>query len=217
MASRSYGKFLAVLMAVLLPASILSAETRGAMLFASKSAVINGKPVSATTAIFAGDKIEVPGNSAATITLAGSSVLVPANATVIFHGDSVSLEPQTAVSVVTTVGLAAEVERLKFEPANKSAKFQIARYNGHIVRAAKEGNIMVAGLAGNHVIVPEGATTTIPDPAPQKPGAIPAASGPGTVGELPAWVAALIAVGAAATAAAIAIATTGAPATPAHP
>lgn len=216
MVTRSFGKYVAVLMAVLLPASIMSAESRGAMLFASKSAVINGKPVSASTAIFAGDKIAVPSNSAATITLAGSSVLVPANATVIFNGDSVSLEPQTAVAVTTTVGLAAQIERLKFSPANKSAKFQIARFNGHIVVAAKQGDIMVAGLTGEHLIVPEGGTTTIPDPVPQKPGAIPAASGVG-IGEIPAWVAALIGIAAAAAAAAAAILTTGEPATPAHP
>lgn len=217
MASRSFGKFLAVLMAVVLPASIMSAETRGAMLFASNSAVLNGKPISSNTAIFAGDKIEVPSNSAATITVAGSSILVPSNATVIFKGDAVSLEPQTAVAVSTTVGLAAEIEQLKFTPENKTGKFQIGRFNGHIVVAAKQGSIVIAGLTGNHFIVPEGGTTTIPDPAPQKPGAIPAASGPGVLGEIPAWVAALIALAAAATAAAIAIATTGKPATPAHP
>lgn len=216
MASRSLCKVLAVLMAIVLPASIMSAETRGAMLFASNSAVLNGKPISSNTAIFAGDKIEVPGNSAATITLAGSSVLVPANATVIFNGDSVSLAPQTAIAVTTTVGLAAQIDRLRFAPETKTGKFQIARYNGQIVVAAKQGSVMVAGIAGNHVIVPEGATTTIPDPAPQKPGAIPAASGV-RIGEIPAWVAVLIGVAAAAAAAAAAIAITGAPATPAHP
>jgi len=210
-----FAKFCAVAMAVLLPVSIMSADTRGAMLFASKSAILNGKAVNANTAIFAGDKIQVPANSAATITLAGSSILVPAHSTVVFNGDSVSLQPQTAVAVTTTVGLAAQVEKLRFVPTDKSGKFQVARYDGHVVVAAKQGSVMIAGLAGNPV-VPEGGTTTISDPEPQKPVAVPAASGTG-VGDIPAWVAALIGVAAAAAAAAAAILTTGEPATPAHP
>jgi hypothetical protein len=217
MKSSSANRFLAVMMAVLLPVSILCADTRGAMLSVTNAAVVNGKTIQSNTAIFAGDRVAVPAKGAATITLAGSSILVPAQSSVTFNGDSISLEPQTAVSITTTVGLAAQIEKLKIVPADKSGKFQVARYNGTVVVAAKQGSVVIAGLAG-HTVVTEGSTATVTDPEPQKPGSIPATTGIGIGGaEMPAWVAVLVGVAAASAAAAAAIATTGAPATPVKP
>src|SRR5689334_11446232 len=113
-------KFFAVGMAVVLPVSIISAETRGAMMYASGTALLNGKIIDRNSAIFPGDKIQVSAKSAVTITMAGSSILVPSQSSVTFNGDSVALAPQTAVAINTSVGLAAQVEHLKFIPSQKS-------------------------------------------------------------------------------------------------
>lgn len=167
MSDQWVGKFLAVVMAVIFPASVMSAETHGAMLYTSSSAIVNGTPVSRNTAVFAGDKIAVPAKSAATITLTGSSILVPAESTVTFNGNSVSLDPQTAVAVTTTVGLAAQIGNIKIAPANNSGKFQVGRFNGKIFVAAKQGSVLITGLTGN-TIVPEGGTNIVADPVPQE-------------------------------------------------
>ena len=214
MSNRWVGKFLAVVMAVILPASIISAETHGAMLYATSSAILNGTPVSRNTAVFAGDKIAVPAKSAVTISLTGSSILVPAESTVTFNGNSVSLEPQTAVAVTTTVGLAAQIGNIKIAPVNKSGKFQVGRFDGKIFVAAKQGSVLIAGLTGN-TVVPEGRTNIVADPEPQN-APVPATRN-GRIGGLPTWVAVLIGVAVAGVAAGIAIETTGEPASPIHP
>jgi hypothetical protein len=214
MSNRWVGKFLAVVMAVILPASIMSAETHGAMLYTSSSAILNGTPVSRNTAVFAGDKIAVPAKSAVTISLTGSSILVPAESTVKFNGDSVSLEPQTAVAVTTTVGLAAQIGNIKIAPVNKSGKFQVGRFDGKIFVAAKQGSVLIAGLTGN-TVVPEGGTNIVADPEPQN-APVPATRNR-RIGGLPTWVAVLIGVAVAGVAAGIAIETTGEPASPIHP
>lgn len=214
MSNRWVGKFLAVVMAVILPASIMSAETHGAMLYTSSSAILNGTPVSRNTAVFAGDKIAVPAKSAVTISLTGSSILVPAESTVTFNGNSVSLEPQTAVAVTTTVGLAAQIGNIKIAPVNKSGKFQVGRFDGKIFVAAKQGSVLIAGLTGN-TVVPEGRTNIVADPEPQN-APVPATRNR-RIGGLPTWVAVLIGVAVAGVAAGIAIETTGEPASPIHP
>lgn len=199
-------RLVAMLLAVALPASFMSAETRGAMLSASDSVLVNGKTTSHSSAIFPGDNVRVPERSVATITSAGSSVLVPANSGVIFNGDSVSVEPESAISISTSAGLAAQVAGLKITPASKTAKFDVGRYNGQVVVIAKQGSVMIAGLTGNDV-VPEGGKATVPDPEPQKPGAVPAASG--GVGQVPAFVADMIALAAVAAAATATVVTAG--------
>lgn len=209
-------RLVAVLLAFTFPASILSAETRGAMLYSSDSVYLNGKVAANTSAIFPGDNVRVPARSVASITAAGSTVLVPANSQITFNGDSISLEPQSAVSVSTSVGLAAEVGHLKITPASKSAKFDVGRYNGRVVVIAKQGSVTVAGLGAN-AVVPEGGNTSVPDPEPQKPGAIPATTGAG-IGAIPAWVADLIGLAAVGAAAVVTFVTAGhVPASPVVP
>jgi len=209
-------KVLSLAMAIVVPCSIMSAETRGAMLYATNSVIVNGSGVSNTTALFPGDKLSVPSGSVATITLHGTSILVPKLSNITFNGNSISLEPQTAVSVTTTAGMAAQIENIKISPAKTtSTQYQVARFNGKVVVAAKLGSVLLDDAAGSHV-VPEGKAMVVTDPDPQKPGAIPATRGGATLGEIPTWVAVLIGLAAAGAAAAIAIATTGKPATATH-
>lgn len=218
MARNSLYQFVAVLLAVTVPASVMSAETRGAMLYASNSAVLNGATLEGTSSVFAGDKITVPARSGVTLTAEGSSIIVPALSTVTFNGDSVALDHEAAIAITTTKGMAAQIGNVRIAPAkkNEAANFQVGRFDGKIVIAAKQGSVLVASAAGTKLVA-EGATTVVSDPEPQKPGAIPATRGGVAMGEIPTWVAILIGLAAAAVAAAIAIATTGKPASPPAP
>jgi hypothetical protein len=212
-----WSKLLSLAMAIVVPCSIMSAETRGAMLNATNPVIVNGSGVSNATALFPGDKLTVPSGSVATITLHGTSILVPNLSNITFNGNSVALEPQTAVSVTTTAGMAAEIKNIHITPAKSaSTQYQVARFDGKVVVAAKLGDVLLNDGSGSRV-VPEGKAMVVTDPDPQKPGSVPATTGPRFIpGEIPTWVAVLIAVAAAGAAAGIAIATTGKPATATH-
>ncbi len=217
MPRRVGGKFLAVLLAIALSVSVMSAETRGAMIYASNSAFLNGTSFQRTSTVFPGDKLSVPAGSAVTITVSGSSILVPALSRITYNGDFVSLDPQTAIRVTTTKGMAAKIQDIRIAPAKDgAAKFEVARYNGQVIVAAKQGSVLIASLAGSRTLL-EGGTTVLADPDNhQKGGAVPPMGGI-NASSIPTWVAVLIGAGAAIIAGAIALATTGTPASPPHP
>lgn len=215
MRTGKWRKGFALLVAFMLPCSIMAAESHNALLYATNSVMVNGLQISKTSAIFPGDKLAVPVDSTATIMLKGTSILLPKLTTLTFAGDSVLLDHQAAVSVDTTAGMAIQISDIKISPEKTSAKYQVGRYNGQIVVAAKQGSLLIAGASGSHVLA-EGKTTSMPDPEPQKPGSVPATTGAG-VGEVPTWVAVVIGVAAAGAAAGAAIATTGTPSSNVHP
>ena len=214
---RCVSKLVALALVVLLPYSLMAADMQGAMLYATNSVAVNGATVTNTSAIFPGDKVSVADNGAATITLNGTSILVPKLTALTFNGNSVSLEPRAAVSVTTSAGMAAEIKNIKISPAkNGPAQYQVARYNGRVFVAAKQGDVLVVDPTGSHVL-PEGKTTSIADPEPQKPGTVPTATTGVGVTALPQWVAVLIGLAGVGAAAAVGFATTGAPASPTTP
>ena len=134
---RCVSKLVALALVVLLPYSLMAADMQGAMLYATNSVAVNGATVTNTSAIFPGDKVSVADNGAATITLNGTSILVPKLTALTFNGNSVSLEPRAAVSVTTSAGMAAEIKNIKISPAkNGPAQYQVARYNGRVFVAA---------------------------------------------------------------------------------
>lgn len=211
-------KVVACLMSVVLPVAIASADTQGAMMYVSGHATLNGTGILRTSAIFSGDKLQVPNDSSVTIASAGSSVIVAPGSSIVFAGDQVRLDGRSAISVTTSKGMAAVIDKVKIVPASGSGKYQVARVGGMVVIASKQGVIHVANGAMMRTVA-EGASTTIadPDPMPQKPGSIPTpGAGPGAV-SIPTWLAELLALAALGAAAGIAYATTGPPSSPVHP
>jgi hypothetical protein len=215
MTTGTWRKGVALMLALAFPASLIAADSQGAMIYATNSVIVNGSQMSKTSSIFPGDKLTVPGDSTAKIMLKGSSILVPKSTTITFAGDSVSLEHQAAVAVDTTMGLAARVNEIKISPAKDGkAHYQVARFNGQVFIAAKQGSVLIASASGDRVLN-EGGTATVPDPTPQAP--VPPTTGGGGAGEIPTWVAVLIGAAAAGIAAGVAVATTGSPSSPATP
>lgn len=210
-----WSKFCAIALIFVLPAAMMSAEMQGAMLYTTNSVILNGTQVTRTAAILPGDKVTVPSNSTVTISLKGTSILVPKNSSLIFTGNAVELEPQAAVSVNTKYGMAAEISGLKIAPAkNGAAHYQVARFNGKVYVAAVQGSVLVASASGTRTIA-EGTKASMPDPAPQKPGAAPTATT--GVSGIPTWVAELVGLAAVGAAAGIGIAATRTPASPVTP
>lgn len=213
-----WGRLVSLGLVVVFPYSMMASEMRAAVVNASESVVVNGKQVPKTTTVLPGDRVTIPATSDATMTLNGTSIVIPRASTVTFGGDSVSLDHQAAVWVNTTQGVAAEVKGIRIAPAaNGTAQYQVARFNGQVFIAAKQGNVTLDDSTGSHV-VPEGKMLAVADPEPQKPGSVPATTGAGvSAGAIPTWVAVLIGLAAAGAAAAVGIATTGRPTSPAHP
>lgn len=213
MLTNKWGKLWALVMAFAVPISLMSAETSGAVIYATNTARLNGTQVTKTAAIFPGDKLVVPDNSSVTISLKGTSILVPKNSNVSFAENAVELGAQTAVAVNTTSGMAAEIQDVKISPANDgTAEYQVARYNGQVFVSAKEGTVLLASAAGTREI-PAGTSAHVPDPAPQTqtPTATSGLSG------IPTWVAEVIGLAAVGAAAAIGIAATNKSASPSVP
>lgn len=214
---KMWSRVVALVLAALLPASLLSAEVRGAMLYATNSVIVNGSEINRSSAIFVGDKLSVPNGSTATITLKGTSIMVPKLTSITFNGDSIALDPDAAVAVTTTSGMAAQVANIHIAPANgRATQYQVARFYGRIAVAVKTGSVSLTDATGTHFIA-EGKAMEVADPEPQKPGSIPTATtGLGAGGLSTAM---SIAVGLAAVLAASLAAelTTGTPTSPAKP
>lgn len=216
MGNRLFARVMACLMAIIVPSAMVLAETHAAMIYTSGRVIVNGTGVLKSATIFAGDKLLVPMESAVTITAKGSLVTVAPGSSVTFQGDAVALEARSAVSITTTDLMAARVKRLTIAPAAKSqTRFQVVRLNGNVIIAANTGAVTVSDGSDKKTIVEEGKSATVPDPDAQVPP--PAATGSAALSHTPAWVPAVVGLGAAGAAAGAAVATTGKPVSPVRP
>ncbi len=207
-----------MLMAVVFPVSVWCADMQGAILNVSNSALVNGTGVTRSTAIFIGDKLQVPANGHAFLSLAGTSVLIAPGSALTFQGAALSLEPDSGLAVSTNTGLSIEAGELTISPAHKEGKFQVARADGTILVAAKLGSVSIFD-GSSTTTVAEGSIASVADPSPQGPGATPGAStGIPAPGRRKA-AAILILLGVALAATLIVLETTGGPppVSPAHP
>src|SRR5579864_5846670 len=70
---------LILLLAFLLPASPLAAQTGGPMLYPKGNVLVDGREVNAAIALFAGDKVQTSASGTASLTAPGSTVLLSPN------------------------------------------------------------------------------------------------------------------------------------------
>jgi hypothetical protein len=209
-----FPKFLALLMIFVFPVAVWCADTQGAILNVSPSAMVNGSSVSRSTAILAGDKLQVPAGGHGFLTMTGSSVLIAPGSSLIFEGKTVSLESDSGVGISTRNGVSVKAGSLTISPAQPQGKFEVARADGNVLVIAKLGSVSIFD-GSSTTTVAEGTNATVADPDPQQGGATPAGTKVG-FGKKKTWaiIAGLAAAGAAT---GIILATTGEPASPDHP
>src|SRR2546425_9243938 len=115
-------KFVSLMMAVILPAANIVAESGAAMLHAQGTVTVNGKQVPGSIAVFAGDKIQTKANSTASITSQGSTVTMLGNSSMTYGTNSVDVGcgPMT----MTTVGgqLSTRVGNLTISSTTDTSK-----------------------------------------------------------------------------------------------
>jgi hypothetical protein len=153
---------LSVVLAMLLPAHLLGADSASAMLYSNGTAWINGSTVPKSAAVFAGDLVQTRPDSSASLTASGSSVMVLADSLVKFQGTAVELE-HGAVRVSTAHGLATQAGEVTVKPAGNSwTEFQVTDVDGQVRIVASKGDLTVQDQQGT-TTVQEGQQTTRDD------------------------------------------------------
>lgn len=158
-------KFLSIAMMLVFPAAMLVAETGNTMLYASGNVMLNGKEVTRSASVAAGDKIETAGAAATTISQDGSKVTVTPYSAIRYAGSSVNVVKGSA-AINTNDGLAAQAAQITVTPKDKTATYEIARLDNNVVITSRTGALMVTS-AGKTTELADGASSSLPaDPAP---------------------------------------------------
>jgi ferric-dicitrate binding protein FerR (iron transport regulator) len=182
MKNRVAGKILACMLAVILPAATMSAETHAAMLYATNTVMLNGVGAERSSAVFAGDSIQTPANGAVRLTAEGSTVMVGPSTTLVYQGDAVRLGSGSTM-VTTDKGMKTQVQRLQIAPAAQArTSYRVVRGGGQVIVAALHGSVKISDGSSSKTVA-EGNTTSVPDPEPApQGGATPAVGGGGISG-----------------------------------
>ena len=152
-------KIVCLAMALVLPMSVMLGETKAAMAMASGVAALNGAALSQSSTIFAGDQLETSANSAITINVSGSTVLIGANSRVHYFGDSLALHSGT-MQVNTTKGMKLQTDSVMIGPNNDVAKYRVDRSSDTVQIAAVTGELRVDN-GGQVAVVPPGGSLTL--------------------------------------------------------
>ena len=173
-------KVVSVMMALMVPMTLMAAEVRGALLVPQGQVSVNGSPAQRSTALFAGDRVQTGPNAGGMITANGSSVQVAPQSAIIFDGNSVSLSSGGA-AVKTSSGMKAKLSGLSVQPVEKGARYSLGQRNGKVVVAALQGKLRITDGRQELLLDPGKAMVTDApkDEAGQAGGAGGAAGGAG--------------------------------------
>jgi hypothetical protein len=171
------------LLILMLPASMLAADSSAAMLYTNGTAWINGGSVPKSSAIFSGDLVQTKTDSVASIKAPGTSVLVLSDSLVQFQGAAVKLE-HGSVNVGTSKNMAAQVGGLKVEPSGSSwTEFEVRDTDGAVRIIARKGDLRLIDGSGTTTLA-QGQETTRDETSEKGKkkrdrgaGAVPAAGG----------------------------------------
>lgn len=143
-------------------ASMLSAQTSGAMLYANGNVEVNGRAAGISNVVLSGDRVDVSQSSAGSINSNGSSVVISPNSSIQFEPASVEVL-QGGARVSTTKGMSASAGQVVVSPKNKDAvaKFDVVKSENKVVVVSREGALTVKD--GDRIMtVAAGSTTELP-------------------------------------------------------
>lgn len=140
---RQHGaRIVALLMVVVLPASVIMADDAAGMLTTVGEVQLNGVGVIQPTAVFPGDRVQTTSNSAATLTMRGASVTLPADSVVLLAKNELDI-PCGSAMVNTVKGVSTRVSNVVVAPAGDSAKFEVVQDHDQMQIIAREGTLAV--------------------------------------------------------------------------
>jgi hypothetical protein len=150
------------MMVILVPASLMAADSGTAMARPYGPAWLNGTSVQQSSAVFPGDLIQTGSSAAFKIRAAGSSVTVLADTLVKFDSGAVSLE-RGSVQMLTSKGMFARAGIVTATPASSSwTEFQLTRGDGTVRIVAVKGDLQITD-GSQSTTLPQGQETTQKD------------------------------------------------------
>jgi hypothetical protein len=159
MGMAAFRKLVSCVLLLMVPGSLMAADSGGAMLYADGAAWLNGSHVPKSSAIFAGDLVQTRSDSAANIHAPGSSVTVLGDSLVEFEGLSLKLE-HGGVSVSTSKSMAATAGDVRVSPASNAwTEFNVTDTDGTVRIAARKGDVTITDGSGT-VTLAQGQETT---------------------------------------------------------
>jgi hypothetical protein len=148
---------LAVMM--MLPAPLLAADTKAAMVYARGTAWVNGLNIPRSSAIFVGDLVQTKTDSVANINTSGSSVSVFADSLVRFEGEAVQLE-HGGVRVATSKSFSTRAGDVTIAPISPGmTEFQVVDVDGTVKIIARKGDVSISDTTGTSTL-PAGQETS---------------------------------------------------------
>jgi hypothetical protein len=159
MGMAAFRKMVSCVLLLILPGSLLAADSGTAMLYARGAAWLNGAHVPTSSAIFTGDLVQTRSDSGANINAPGSSITVLGESLVQFEGASLKVE-HGGVSVATSKGVATTAGDVRVAPvSNAWTEFNVTDTDGTVRIAALKGDLTVTDDKGT-VTLPQGQQTT---------------------------------------------------------
>jgi ferric-dicitrate binding protein FerR (iron transport regulator) len=150
---------LCLLLVVVFGASLLPAQTGGAMLYANGNVKVNGQAAGDSTSIFPGDKVDVTESSSVSINRSGSSVVVSPNSSIKYDSSSVEIMSGTA-RVSTSKGMSAQAGQITVAPKTGVAKFDVLKLDDKVTVASREGALTV-NEGGRTITLTPGSSATL--------------------------------------------------------
>jgi hypothetical protein len=155
----AFRKLVSCVLLLMMPGSLIAADSGTAMLYADGAAWLNGSHVPKSSAIFAGDLVQTRSDSAANIHAPGSSVTLLGDSLVQFEGASLKVE-HGGVFVSTSKGLATTAGDVRVAPASNSwTEFNVTDTDGTVRIAARKGDLTVTDDNGTTTLA-QGQETT---------------------------------------------------------
>jgi len=153
-----------------LPKVVLGQDVQGAMLYGKGAVWVNGQQVPGPSAVMAGDSVETESESAANISVPGSSIVVQESSLAKYEVSAVALERGT-VNVITTSRMRVRADKLSATPTSTNqTDFEVSSVEGKIRVKVNKGEVEVN--CGKEVTnVPEGQDVSPDDNGRCKKGA----------------------------------------------
>src|SRR5271166_185083 len=140
--------FISCIMVLLLPLSLMAADTGSAILHSEGGVWLNGSEISGSTAVFPGDSVETKPGFVANIDAEGSSVLIQPESIVKFEGSFLSLE-HGSVSVGTSTLMGVHVNCIKVDPiTTERTQYEVADISGTVKVAARKNDVNITQNGG---------------------------------------------------------------------
>lgn len=139
------------------PAPVVT-NPASAVLLPHGSILLNGRAETSSTALFPGDRVEVPGGSYASINGNGSLLVLQPGSSAVYTGKALDLQ-HGGVAVSTMNGMPVNTEGLTIAPRSPHGKYDVLDDSGLVQIAALEGDVTVLD-GGAATVLPQGQQAT---------------------------------------------------------